>query len=125
MRLVSWGVAAVMGSVVLSACATTTSVAGSSAAHPPGEVGGVVDAAPFALYTHCGIHELAYEGRYYTRAGGPLSDGQGNPPAGWDNPYQRGSLVVESSQAFFSDAKGHRETFALRPGATSFETICS
>lgn len=125
MRLVSWGVAAVMGSVVLTACATATSVAVSSSAHQPGGTGGVVHAGPFALYTHCGIHELAFEGRYYTRVGGTLSDGQGNPPAGWDNPYQRGSLVVESSQAFFSDAKGHREIFTLRPGATSFETLCS
>ncbi|WP_185746063.1 hypothetical protein [Oryzihumus leptocrescens] len=82
-------------------------------------------AVPFALYTHCGIHELAYAGKYYTRVGGPLTDGQGNPPAGWDNPYQRGSLVVRATQAFFSDATGHHETFAVRPGATSFETVCS
>jgi hypothetical protein len=62
-----------------------------------------VDAVPFALYTHCGIHELAFTGKCYVRAGGPLVDGQGNPPTGWDNTYHRGALTIYPTKVFFTD----------------------
>jgi len=93
--------------------------------HQAGNHDGLVDAVPFALYTHGGIHELSFRGKYYVRATGLLDDGQGNPPAGWDNPYQRGALTIYTDRAVFSDAKGHLETFTIRPGATTFETVCS
>lgn len=124
-HLPRWGCAAAIGLLVLTACTTTTSIKGTPATPGTRAASGVVDAVPFTLYTHCGIHELAYEGKYYERVGGSLDDGHGNPPSGWGNPEQRGVLVVRASTAVFSDAKGHRETFALRSGATSFETICS
>jgi len=76
------------------------------------------------LDTHCGIHELRFRDQYYVRPS-VLDDGHGNPPAGWDNPFQRGALAVFTTKAVFSDSKGHRETFMLRPGATSFESACS
>lgn len=82
-------------------------------------------AGPYALYTHCGIRELQFEGRWYERVGGPLDDGHGNAPPGWDNPEQAGVLVVEGSTAYFSDgARGHHETFELRPGATAPLRTC-
>ena len=125
MRWRSYSVLAVVVVGALSGCATTAAVTSSPPTHQTGHPDGLVDAVPFALYTHCGIHELAFTGKYYVRAGGPLDDGQGNPPAGWDNPYQRGALTIYPTKAFFTDAKGHREVFMLRPGATAFETVCS
>jgi hypothetical protein len=47
---------------------------------------------PYRLYTHCGIEWARIAGRFW-RAEPPLSDGSGNPPAGWGNPFQDGTLV--------------------------------
>ena len=80
---------------------------------------------PFDLYTHCGIHELTYDGRWYERREGILDDGSGNPPPGWDNPFQAGVLTVEGASAVFTDDAGHHESFAVRTGATGFKTICA
>ena len=71
---------------------------------------------PFRLLTHCGIEGLQHDGRWYARDGGLLSDGQGNAPEGWDNPWQDGRLRVEGDAVVFSDWSGHRETFTLQPG---------
>ncbi len=80
---------------------------------------------PFRLYTHCGVDEARIGNRYF-EAVHPLSDGAGNPPAGWANPYQPGTMTVLSpTTAVFRDQAGHRVLFRLRPGATAFKHICS
>lgn len=80
---------------------------------------------PYTLYTHCGISEARISGRYY-QAVHPLSDGSGNPPAGWGNPYQAGTMTLLSeTEAVFTDKAGHRVLFALRPGAKAFLHVCS
>ena len=62
-------------------------------------VGGAAD---FDLYTHCGINGLMIAGRWW-QADPPLNDGQGNPPTGWGNPYQPGTLrLVDQETAVFS-----------------------
>jgi hypothetical protein len=71
---------------------------------------------PYRLLTHCGIEGLQHDGRWYARNGGLLSDGQGNPPDGWDNPGQDGRLRTEGDTVVFSDWSGHRETFTLQAG---------
>lgn len=65
----------------------------------------------FDLYTHCGINDLMAYGRYFKHIGGSLSDGSGNPPDGWGNPYQPGSLSVSGDIAVFRDKLGHIERF--------------
>lgn len=125
MRLRTCSVLAVVVAAALSGCTTVATISSSPPTHQTGHPDGPVGAVPFALYTHCGIHELAFDGKYYVRAGGPLDDGQGNPTAGWGNPYQRGALTVYATRAVFADNEGHLETFVLRPGATAFETVCS
>src|SRR5689334_13668570 len=50
---------------------------------------------PYNLYTHCGIDYVQVGNRYYVVTP-PLSDGSGNPPPGWGNPYQPGTLTVIS-----------------------------
>jgi hypothetical protein len=70
---------------------------------------------PYNLYTHCGINYVQVGNRYY-EATPPLSDGSGNPPPGWGNPYQPGTLtVISPTQAVFADRAGHRVVFTLVP----------
>jgi hypothetical protein len=80
---------------------------------------------PYRLYTHCGIYEARIGNRYF-EAVHPVSDGQGNPPPGWGNPYQPGTMTLLSpATAIFRDHAGHRVQFRLRPGATAFQHVCS
>jgi hypothetical protein len=80
---------------------------------------------PYQLYTHCGIDEARIGNRYF-EAVHPLSDGNGNPPPGWGNPYQEGSMtLVSPTEAVFRDAAGHRVLFRLRSGATGFRHVCA
>ncbi|MEJ2852164.1 MULTISPECIES: hypothetical protein [unclassified Saccharothrix] len=81
-------------------------------------------AIPYRLYTHCGIDEAKIGDTYY-EALTPLHDGAHNPPPGWDNPYQDGTMtLVGDTQAVFRDAKGHEVTFRARPRATAPKQLC-
>ncbi|HEV2374859.1 MAG TPA: hypothetical protein VGS19_22205 [Streptosporangiaceae bacterium] len=82
-------------------------------------------AQPYQLLTHCGIDEARIGSRYF-EAVHPLSDGQGNPPAGWGNPVQQGTITLLSrTEALFRDHAGHLVLFRLRPGATTFKHLCA
>ena len=110
----------------LSACTnrTNTTVRASNGPAPTAAAPSV-SSYPYALYTHCGITEANIGGRWYA-ADTPLSDGNDNPPPGWGNPYQPGTMTIRSAtQADFTDSAGHRVTFTLRPGATGPQQICS
>jgi hypothetical protein len=66
----------------------------------------------FTLNTHCGI-EFAYFGNRYWRTG-PLNDGNGNPPMGWRNPVDPGTILLQDADhAVFQDPDGH--VLAFRP----------
>ena len=84
----------------------------------------VYQPVPFDLMTHCGIDELKADGRYFQRVGGILDDGSHNPPPGWGNPSQHGTLTITGDVAVFRDKQGHVETFKVRSGATEFLNIC-
>lgn len=61
---------------------------------------------PYGLYTHCGIEWAKIDGVFW-RATRPLSDGNGNPPPGWGNPFQQGTLTLTSrTTAEFSSPAG-------------------
>jgi hypothetical protein len=80
---------------------------------------------PYDLYTHCGIDEARIGNRYFV-AVHPLSDGSGNPPAGWGNPYQAGTMtLVSPTEAVFTDSAGHRVVFRVQPGAKAFLHVCA
>ncbi|GAB3850280.1 hypothetical protein [Dactylosporangium cerinum] len=79
---------------------------------------------PFELYTHCGIDEAFFDGRYY-EAAEPLSDGSGNPPPGWGNPSQDGTIrVISATEARFHSDAGD-VLLRVRPGATGFKRLCA
>ena len=72
------------------------------------------------LYTHCGVFGIEAGGVWFA-ADPPLVEGAGNPPAGWGNPYQPGSLtLLTATEAVFADAVGHEVRLAAddaaRPG---------
>jgi hypothetical protein len=105
--------------VVVTALVALTGCATAPADPFPTRVDGT-----FSLYTHCGIRELTYDGGWYVRRGGVLDDGSGNPPAGWDNPFQAGTLTVTGDEAVFTDVDGHEAHFDLRPGADDPLMLC-
>src|SRR6516164_8078939 len=119
------GVAILTGAAMaLAACGGTAA----QAAKPPAPARTVAATAgsahPYILYTHCGIDEARIGNRYF-EAVHPLSDGL-NPPPGWGNPYQQGTMTLLSpTEAVFRDQAGHQVQFRLRRGATAFEHVCA
>ncbi|MCX4825549.1 hypothetical protein OG883_38010 [Streptomyces sp. NBC_01142] len=108
----------VLAAGVLTGCAKDDEGAEAVRATPSGRT------MPFDLSTHCGIDE-ARVGSTYFEAETPLSDGSGNPPDGWDNPTQSGTMTVKSdTEAVFTDDAGHEVKFRARPGATAYKLIC-
>jgi hypothetical protein len=78
---------------------------------------------PYRLYTHCGIQWARIDGTFW-QATKPLSDGNGNPPPGWGNPYQQGTLTLTShTTAEFTSPVGNA-TFK-RTERTQPPDICS
>jgi hypothetical protein len=70
---------------------------------------------PFDLYTHCGVLGADVAGTWFA-ADPPLVEGAATPPAGWGNPYQRGTLtLVTSSEALFRDEAGHDLRLSAAP----------
>lgn len=107
---------------VLVACAGPATPITEASSEPPAPT--AASGMPTMLYTHCGIKELRVDDTFFL-AETPLDDGQGNPPPGWGNPYQAGTVTVSGSKAVFRDDNGHVITFLARPGATGFLNICS
>ena len=72
---------------------------------------------PFALRTHCGVVSATIENRLWLAAP-PLTDGSGNPPAGWDNPTDTGTLrLLSSTEAEFESKSGQVAHFVrAEPG---------
>ena len=54
----------------------------------------------FQLYAHCGLDSptaMDFDGSFWDLVGpGPASDGSGNPPAGYGNPYDQGTITLIS-----------------------------
>ena len=111
--------AAAVGGVVAVVAALALGTGSSATRLPAGK------SVPYDLYTHCGVGEARVGSQYYA-AVHPLSDGAGDPPAGWGNPYQAGTMtLVSATQAVFTDTAGHRVIFRARPGAKTFLRVCS
>lgn len=118
----SLGIAAAAAALaVLGGCALSGA---SQSGVPASPTTSAASGVPFALFTHCGIYEAQVEGSFFV-ADESLDDGHGNPPAGWGNPYQAGTMTVEGPRAVFHDDGGHTVTFHERAGATGFLRRCS
>ena len=74
-------------------------------------------AYPFDLLTHCGVVGADIGGVYFA-AEQPLTDGPGGRPAGWANPFQRGTMtLLNGTEAQFTDTTGHTARFHADPNA--------
>ncbi|MCW2682091.1 MAG: hypothetical protein JWP33_4 [Blastococcus sp.] len=72
---------------------------------------------PFDLYTHCGVLGADIDGLWFA-ADPPLAE-EHRPPAGWDDPYQRGTLtLLAPGEAVFRDDVGHELRLVAAPGST-------
>jgi hypothetical protein len=78
---------------------------------------------PYQLYTHCGVQWAKIDGTFW-RAKHPLSDGSGNPPVGWGNPFQHGMLVFTSPTTARFDSPAGSVTFE-RTSRRQPPLICS
>lgn len=77
----------------------------------------------YRLYTHCGIRWALIDGAWW-QADRPLSDGSGNPPTGWGNPFQQGAITfLDGSTVSFASSAGS-VTFR-RTNRTDPPFICS
>lgn len=88
----------------------------------PGVVGSpstlsVGETVAFSMHTHCGVEGAQINGRVWN-AVEPLysSPDRLGPPAGWGNPFQEGSLTLESSDRAVFSALGQR--VELEPSPT-------
>jgi hypothetical protein len=106
--------AAVMAALFISGCSSST-----TAPQPTQQRSG----KRYQLYTHCGIGWARIGGRWW-RAEHPLSDGNGNPPAGWGNPFQNGTLTFTSASSARFDSAAGTVTFE-RTQRTRPPVICS
>jgi hypothetical protein len=121
-------IAAVPLAAVLAGCESTPSPAAPPSPTTAAARTTAPKPVPYDLYTHCGIDYAQVGNRYY-EATPPLSDGSGNPPPGWGNPYQPGIMtVISPTQAVFTDKAGHRVVFTLVPSGGPGRTtapVCS
>jgi len=77
----------------------------------------------YRLYTHCGIGWAKIDGTFWL-ATPPVSDGHGNPPRGWGNPFQDGTLrLTTPATAYFTSPAG--TVMFRRTSVTRTPIICS
>lgn len=99
---------------------------------PEGQVpGGNVNidpgkSAPYSLYTHCGVRSAQINGQVFY-ALPPVGDGSGNPPRGWGNPMDGGTMTLHrDGTADFRDPAGNTARFTSHPaGPTPGLPICA
>jgi hypothetical protein len=118
MKRVAVVVALALVALVVTGCGQSTGRrARTTTMHP------VSPGRPNRLYTHCGIVWARIDGTFW-RATPARSDGNGNPPRGWGNPYQNGRLrVINRTTAVFRSRAG--VVRFKRTAATAPQLLCS
>jgi hypothetical protein len=94
--------ASVIAAATVAGCGSQASSSTTTTRAPAGR--------PYQLYTHCGIAWTKINGTFW-RAEQPLSDGSGNPPDGWANPYQEGRLALVGPTTARFDSPAGTVTF--------------
>jgi hypothetical protein len=72
----------------------------------------------FELYTHCGLDHLVDFDASLWAVIGTADDGNGNPPEGFNNPFDEGTMtLVEGDVAEFRGQLGGVARFSRLPGS--------
>jgi hypothetical protein len=75
---------------------------------------------PYTLYTHCGVRSAFIDGRRWV-ADPILSVDNVNPPPGWGNPFDRGSMeLVAEALARFTSSAGLAAEFRPLPEGSEY-----
>lgn len=69
------------------------------------------------LYTHCGVKDTTFDGREWV-TDPELSDGGGNPPRGWNNPEQPGTMTMRGENSAVFESRGGERSARFRPRTT-------
>jgi hypothetical protein len=83
----------------------------------------------FQLYTHCGLNypqAMDFDGSFWDPIGpGSVSDGNGNPPNGFGNPIDRGTItLISPTMAQYRSSMGTVMQWRRHPGP-QFSGACS
>lgn len=74
----------------------------------------------FTVYTHCGLDgRIEFDGSSWDYAGpGAPDDGSGNPPPGFDNPFDRGTMkLISEDVAEYRSSSGSIVKYRRRDGS--------
>jgi hypothetical protein len=91
------------------------------APNSPGAIAGV--GYPISIYTHCGLDRsrIDFDSSFWNPVG-ETSDGQGNPPDGYDNPYDSGTIrLLPDGTSEFTSSQGVRLRLERFSAARSLE----
>lgn len=94
---------------VLAAVLLATGCGGAESTQ--GESGEQPSSAPFSVYTHCGVENVRIDGRWWHAQPPVYNKERTGPPAGWDDPFQEGTLTVESPDRAVFEALGQQVVF--------------
>jgi len=73
---------------------------------------------PYTLYTHCGVRNAEFDGRRWIAD--PIL-GDNNPPPGWGNPFDKGSMeLVAEDRARFTRSAGLVAEFQPLPEGSEY-----
>lgn len=100
-----------MVAVLLAALFT----AGCDSATPTQSASADPSTSPLSVYTHCGIESIRIDGRWWHAEPPLYSQKRSGPPAGWSDPYQEGTLTMESAERAVFEALGERVVFVPAP----------
>lgn len=70
---------------------------------------------PFTVYTHCGVENVRINGRWWHAEPPLYNDDRSGPPDGWGDPFQEGTLTVESPRRAVFEALDRRVVFVPAP----------
>ena len=97
---------------VLAAALIATGCGGSASSQ---EGGDEPISTPLSVYTHCGVENTRIDGRWWHAKPSLYDEKGGGPPAGWGDPYQEGTLTVESADRAVFEALDQRVVFVPAP----------
>ena len=86
-----------------------------SSASATGSTGSTPGAKPFEVYTHCGIESARIHGRWWHAEPPLYNKARSGPPAGWGDPYQPGTLTMQSADRATFEALGQQVVFVPAP----------